>query len=87
MKKKRILNKSFDAMRENIEDNSYGICPAPLPAQVALNILIDYLLGDDWYVSSSLCTEQVNALAVEHILEKYSKQWRDDCKYYEKNLT
>ena len=77
-------NKSFDVMRENIEDTSYGILPPPLPAQEAINILCDYLLGDDWYCSISMGVEQINAIIVGQILAKYSKQWRKDCKTYEK---
>jgi hypothetical protein len=77
-------NKSFGAIRENIEDTSYGICPSPLNAQEALNILCDYLLGDDWYCVMSMGVEQVNAVIVEQILDKYSKQWRKDWKNYEK---
>ena len=77
-------NKSFDTMRDNIEDTSYGILPPPLPAQEAIDILCDYLLGDDWYCSVSMGVEQINAIIVGQILAKYSKQWRKDCKTYEK---
>ncbi len=82
--KKHEYNKSFEAVKENIEDTSYGICPPPMPAQECLNILCDYLLGEDWYVASSMSAEQVNAVVVEQILEKYSKQWRKDWAIYEK---
>ena len=77
-------NKAFNAMRDNIEDTSYGILPAPLPAQEAINILCDYLLGDDWYCNVSMGVEQINTVIVEQILDKYSKQWRKDWKTYEK---
>jgi hypothetical protein len=77
-------NKAFNAMRDNIEDTSYGILPSPLHAQEAVNILCDYLLGDDWYCATSMGVEQVNAVIVEQILDKYSKQWRKDWKTYEK---
>ena len=76
-------NKSFDVMRENIEDTSYGICSAPMDAQLALNILTDYLLGEDWYVVMPMNTKQVNACVVEQILDKYSKRWKKDWKNYE----
>ena len=39
-------NKSFETMKNVLEDTTYGIYPAPLKAQDALNILTDYLLGD-----------------------------------------
>ena len=72
-------------MRDNIEDTSYGILPPPLHAQKAINILCDYLLGEDWYCNISMGVEQVNAVIVEQILDKYSKQWRKDWKTYEKH--
>lgn len=86
MKKLHKYNKSFEHMRENIEDLSYGIMPAPMNAQLGLNILCDYLLGEDWYVACSMGAEQVNAVIVEQILDKYSKQWRKDWKNYEKEV-
>lgn len=83
VKKEYTYNKSFESMKENIEDFSYGIIPAPMSAQKALNILCDYLLGDDWYVACSMNVEQCNAVIVEQILDKYSKQWKKDWKQYE----
>ena len=77
-------NKSFEPMRENICDTSYGLCPAPMDAQQALYILSDYLLGDDWYFASSCNVEQGNAMVVELILDKYSKKWKKDWNTYEK---
>ena len=82
--KKYKYNKSFEYMKDNICDTSYGLCPAPMNAQLALNILTDYLLGEDWYVATSMSQEQVNACVVEQILDKYSKQWKKDWKNYEK---
>ena len=82
--KKYKYNKSFEAMKNNLEDTSYGIYPAPMHAQAALNVLCDYLLGEDWYVADSIGVEQVNACIVEQILDKYSRQWRKDWKQYEK---
>ena len=84
MKKQYVYNRSFDATKENICDTSYSLMPAPMKAQQAINILIDYLLGEDWYVVASMGVDQVNACAIEQILDKYSKQWRRDWKHYEK---
>lgn len=77
-------NEGFEPMRRNIENTSYGICPAPMPAQEAINILCSYLLGDDWYCATSMGVEQVNAVIVEHILDKHSKKWRKDWNNYQK---
>ena len=84
MKKEYKYNKSFEAMKDNICDLSHGLVPAPMSAQTALDILTNYLLGEDWYVIFPMNTEQCNACAVEQILDKYSKQWRKDWKHYEK---
>lgn len=79
-----IYNKGFEAIKNNICDTSYGLCPAPMNAQLAVNILCDYLLGDDWYFAGSASVEQGNAMVVELILDKYSKQFKKDWKNYEK---
>jgi hypothetical protein len=83
-KKSYIYNKSFDRIKANIEDTTYGLCPAPLPAQEALFILKDYLLGDTWYHTLACSQEQENAIIVEQILDKHAKQWQKDWKNYEK---
>jgi hypothetical protein len=79
-----IYNKGFEAIKNNICDTSYGLCPAPMDAQLAVNILCDYLLGDDWYFAGSASVEQGNAMVVELILDKYSKQFKKDWKNFEK---
>ena len=78
-------NKGFEAIKNNIYDTSYGLFPAPMNAQEALNILTSYLLGDDWYVVTPMSTDQVNACVVEQILNKYSKKWKKDWKHFEKD--
>lgn len=76
-------NKGFAPMKDNICDTSCGLMPAPMDAQVALNILVSYLLGDDYYFAGSCNVEQGNAIVVEQILDKYSKKWRHDWKHFE----
>ena len=65
MKKGYKYNKGFEAMKNNICDTSYGLCPAPMSAQEALDILTSYLLGDDYYVVNPLNQTQVNAVIAE----------------------
>jgi hypothetical protein len=77
-------NKGFEALKNNICDTSYGLYPAPMEAQEALDILTSYLLGDDWYVADSMNIKQVNAIITEQILDKYSKKWKKDWKNFEK---
>jgi hypothetical protein len=83
-KKEYRYNEGFEALKTNICDTSYGLCPAPMDAQEALNILTSYLLGDDWYIAGSMSVEQANACVTEQILDKYSKKWRKDWKNYVK---
>lgn len=84
MKKVYNYNKGFEALKNNICDTSCGLYPAPMEAQEALDILTSYLLGDDWYVVDSIGPTQVNAIITEQILDKYSKKWKKDWNYFEK---
>lgn len=43
----------------------------PLAPQEALNELIDYFLGENWYVVDPLGPSQVNAIAVDEIKRKF----------------
>lgn len=83
MKKDYKYNKGFEAMKNNVCDTSYGLCPAPMSAQEALDILTSYLLGDDYYVANSMSTAQMNAVITEQILDKYSKKWVKDWNHFE----
>lgn len=42
--------------------------------------IIDYLLGEDWFVVDSVRQVQVNEIALYEILEKHSKRYRKECK-------
>lgn len=61
-----------------LSDTTYGICPAPMSADVALQILTTYLLGEDFYIVMPVSQEQANTEIVATILNKYSKQFRKD---------
>lgn len=62
------------------EAKDCGLCDPPLEAQKALNFLVDYLLGEGWYVTVSENQQQVNSAIVYEILEKYSKDFRKEKK-------
>ena len=55
-------------------DMDYGLCPPPITAERGLDILIDHLLGKDWYVVMSMSKEQVYTEAIYEILEKTQKR-------------
>lgn len=57
-----------------------GLMQPPLPAQDAIGFLVDYLLGENWYVVNPVNTEQCNAQAIHEILMKYSSHYRKEYK-------
>ena len=62
------------------EEDRKNIFPPPLEPQVALNILKDHFLGEDWYTVNPIGVKQVNTEIVYSILEKYprifqNKKW------------
>ena len=63
------------------KDNMF---PPPLDAQLAVQFLKDYLLGEDWYVVNPLGIEQINSEIVGAILSKYSKKYRKEVKQLKK---
>lgn len=68
------MHKKFDRDRilSLCEPGDYGIFAPPMKAQVALDELCHYFLGDDWY-SASGCTntEQINTEIVTAIEKAY----------------
>ncbi len=63
---------------ENWEkDNMFPPC---LDAQLAIDFLCNYLLGEDYYIVNPLCTAQANCEIVHDILYKYSKRYRKEYK-------
>lgn len=65
----------------------YGICPPPLNAQVALNELCEFFLGEDWYTTLSLHQEQVNTeivYAIECMYKGDRKRGKRVSKYKKK---
>lgn len=75
-------NKEFDSLLEFSLDGRWGMMPAPMSSDTALDILVSYLLGEDWYVAASISQEQCIHTAVLAILQNYSKQYRNDVAHY-----
>ena len=63
---------------QNATVNKNNILPPCLDAQLAVDFLREYLLGEDWYIESPVCTEQANTEIVFAILEKYSRRFRKE---------
>lgn len=61
---------------ENWEENN--LFPPCLPGNKAVDFLVQYLLGEDYYIVNPLCSEQANCEFVHDILFKYSKKYRKE---------
>ena len=62
---------------------SYGVFSPPMNAQMAVDFLQRYLLGEDWY-TINLNTMQANSEIVHEILYKYSRKYRKEYKRWRK---
>ena len=67
---------------EHNEGKSYGICTQPFPAEKGLNILIDNYLGEDWYATMPMSSEQVYTEAICDILDKTQKRKSFICRLF-----
>lgn len=65
--------KEFEELTYKNSREDYGLCPPPTDAQEGLNILINHFLGELWYVTLPLNTEQTNTEAIYEILNKNKK--------------
>ena len=74
------MTKNKEEFLKILSDDTYGLCPAPTSSALAIQVLTDYLLGEDFYVVMPMPQEQVNTEIVATILEKYSKEYRRDIK-------
>ena len=81
-----MSSKFYDWLKKaDIEQNNTdNIFYPSMESEEAIDMLIDYLLGEDWYVVAPLSPKQVTTCAVSDILYKYStkfkKETRDEVK-------
>ena len=59
------------------KDNIFGVGVSDAEFRA---FIIDYLLGEDWYVVDPLGRNQINEIALYEILEKYSKRFKKEIK-------
>lgn len=64
------------------QNNQDNIFPPNMQPVEAVDMLIEYLLGPDWYVVDPLAPKQVITQAVYDILFKYSKLFQQEVKRY-----
>lgn len=84
-KSKQIINGNEFSKWVNDNWDDGDILPPGLEAQKGISFLIDYLLGEDWYVEYPASTTQINTEAVWSILAKYSKKFRKELKQHRKD--
>lgn len=60
------------------KDNMFGVGVSDAEFR---RFIIDYLLGEDWYVVDPIAQIQINEIALYEILEKYSKRYRKERKH------
>lgn len=61
--------KYFDILDSYGKDDN--MFPPLTDAQLAVNLLCEYLLGEDYYVNDPLSPPQANTIIVQDILHKY----------------
>ena len=73
------LTEFMDERYKNREDkdNMFGVGVSDAEFRA---FIIDYLLGEDWYVVDPLGQTQINEIALYEILEKHSKRYRKEYK-------
>lgn len=72
-KRKETREEMLDRIFKLTDGKDYGLFPPPMNAQVAVNELCRYLLGDDWYTIITN-NEQANIEIVYEIERKYRRK-------------
>ena len=67
-------------MKDFIRHTGDNIYPDGISAEEALDVLREFFLGEDWYVSDPLPSKQVNVYIVDDILSKYPRKYKEFCK-------
>lgn len=73
------LTEFMDERYKNREDkdNMYGVGVSDAEFR---RFVIDYLLGEDWYVIDPIGRTQINEIALYEVLKKYSRRYRKEIK-------
>ena len=74
-----ILTEFMEERYKNREDKDNIFCVGVSDAEFR-KFIIDYLLGEDWYVVDPLGQTQINEIALYEILERYSKRYKKELK-------
>lgn len=77
--------KEKDKFFKILRNEEHGLCPASTNAQLALNTISEYVLGENYHITEPIHNEQVNTILTHDILYKISKKYRKDFKKFKKN--
>lgn len=67
----RISNDEIERLYEDVDDY---LKKSKSNAQDCLNLLVDKILGKDWYIVDSMGGNQANEIIVDNIIHKYEKK-------------
>lgn len=73
------LTEFMNERYKNREDKD-NICGVGISDAEFRRFIINYLLGEDWYVVDPLGPIQINEVALYKILEEYSKRYKREIK-------
>ena len=79
------MNKSyidFALEKEKNREDKDNIYCTGITDREFVHFIIKYLLGEDWYVVDPLGYYQINQIALEEILVRYSKEFRKELSNY-----
>ena len=80
------LTEFMDERYKNRKDKGNIFCVGVSDEEFR-HFIINYLLGEDWYVVDPLGQTQINEIALCEILQRYSKRYKKEikrCKYKSK---
>lgn len=73
----RYMENKYEERKD--KNNIYGV---GISDEEFRKFIIQYLLGEDWYVSDPIGQTQVNEIALYEILNKYSKRYKKEKRYW-----
>lgn len=76
-KRKETEQETFNRLFALIDGKDYGVFPPPMKAQVAIDELCRFFLGDEWYTVNPISTEQINTEIVYEIERKFNRYRKD----------
>lgn len=79
MKLFEFLKEKYDSRED--KDNIFGVGISDAEFR---GFMIDYILGEDWYVVDPISQTQINEIALHEILEKCSKRYKKERKAFMK---